>query len=366
MGRQAGPDRVLGPYKCRGGWRVVIVQGGTRTFSAVKGSVEEAERLKTEIERGLQRQAAEGLREAVEAFKEYMRAKGDKEASVYNLGKRFDLLFGDALDGPARLSDAQAAQLVKAMDSKVKDNGKPYAVATKANALCMARVFGDWMVKTRKAWKTNPFAGLKVLGRPNRGKTQLRIDEARRWLAVVEAAAAAGDEGAVPAMLCFPMGMRAGEVAARTVRDVDDGGRVIWIDQGKTANARRRLVIPERTRPHLLRAAADRAPDELLFPGLSRYSLLRHVRRFCRMAGVTRVCAHSMRGLLATLAVESGAALAAVADGLGHASPAVTLAHYAAPGSAQAGQVARGMAVIGTVAQPLHSTEGQDPPPSVN
>ena len=365
MGRQAGPDRVLGPYKCRGGWRVVIVEGGARTFSQVKGSETEAVSLKEEIERGFKRRDLETLRTAVEAFKEHMKAKGDKPSSIYNLERRFDLLFGNTLDGPAKISEAQAAKLVKDMDSKLTPAAKPYATATKVHALTMARAFGDWQVQ-RKAWRTNPFTGLKVLGRANRGKTQLRIDEARRWLAVVEAAAAAGDEGAVPVMLCFPLGLRAGEVVARTVRDVDDGGRVIWIDQGKTINARRRLVIPERTRPHLLKVVEGRAPEELLFPGLSRYALLRHVRRFCRLAGVTKVCSHSMRGLLATLSIESGAALAAVADGLGHGSPSVTLSHYAQPGSAQAGQVARGLAVIGTVAQPLHSKGESDPSPSVN
>lgn len=365
MGRQAGPDRVLGPYQCRGGWRIVIVRAGTKTFSEVIGSEAEALEHKRETEQSIQRENSEALRVAVDAFKVYMKEKGDKPSSIYNLERRFALLFGAALDGAARISEAQAAKLVKDMDGKTKENGKPYATATKVNALCMARVFGEWMVKNRR-WKSNPFTGLKVLGRANRGKVQLRIDEARRWLSVVEAAAAAGDVGAVPAMLCFPLGMRAGEVVARTVRDVDDGGRVIWIDYGKTVNARRRLVVPERTRPHLLRVVEGRAPEELLFPGLSRYALLRHVRRFCRLSGVTRVCSHSMRGLLATLSIESGAALAAVADGLGHGSPSITLAHYAQPGAQQAGQVARGLAVIETVARPLHSQGGKAEPPSVN
>ena len=51
----------------------------------------------------------------------------------------------------------------------------------------------------------------------------------------------------------------------------------------------------------------------------------------CDLAGVPRVCPHSLRGLHSTLALEAGATSGAVAAALGHGSFAVTARHYADP-----------------------------------
>ncbi len=53
------------------------------------------------------------------------------------------------------------------------------------------------------------------------------------------------------------------------------------------------------------------------------------VRRLGQQADVPRVCTHSLRGLWATLAVQSGAACHTVAANLGHHSFEVTERHYA-------------------------------------
>ncbi len=131
------------------------------------------------------------------------------------------------------------------------------------------------------------------------------------------------------------MGLRAGEVLDRVVRDLDDGARYLWIDAGKTANARRRLEVPEVIQPYLSQLASDRCPDDRLFRTRRRAGRYTHqsmwemVHRLCERAGVPSVCTHSLRGLWATLAVESGAASHAVAANLGHHSFAVTERHYA-------------------------------------
>jgi hypothetical protein len=39
----------------------------------------------------------------------------------------------------------------------------------------------------------------------------------------------AGEEGAAAAMLALLLGMRATEITARVVRDLDDEGRLLWI-----------------------------------------------------------------------------------------------------------------------------------------
>ncbi|HVV52607.1 MAG TPA: hypothetical protein VHO06_23275, partial [Polyangia bacterium] len=59
-----------------------------------------------------------------------------------------------------------------------------------------------------------------------------------------------------------------------------------------------------------------------------RDALLRRVRALCKAAGVPEVVSHSMRGLHAKLATESGVTSHAVAAALGHTSFAVTSRHY--------------------------------------
>lgn len=53
------------------------------------------------------------------------------------------------------------------------------------------------------------------------------------------------------------------------------------------------------------------------------------VTRVCKVAGIPRTCPHYLRGLWATLSVESGAAESAVAATLGHGSFEMTAKHYA-------------------------------------
>ena len=52
-------------------------------------------------------------------------------------------------------------------------------------------------------------------------------------------------------------------------------------------------------------------------------------QRLCKLAGTTAVGTHRLRGLYATLAVESGALSETVASSLGHGSFAMTERHYA-------------------------------------
>jgi integrase len=131
------------------------------------------------------------------------------------------------------------------------------------------------------------------------------------------------------------------------VRDLDDGGNVLWIaeTQGgwrpKSRAGQRRIEVPEVLRQMLLQRAQDKAGETLLFisprsRGRRSHSWLReHTRRLCKAAGVPVVCAHALRGQHATLAIQAGATPHLVAGALGHASTGVTLGSYAMPGSEQ-------------------------------
>jgi hypothetical protein len=70
----------------------------------------------------------------------------------------------------------------------------------------------------------NPLAEVTGVGQRNRGKKQLRIDEARRLVDMCIREANQGDEAAVGVLTAFLLGLRASEVTDRVVRDLDDEG----------------------------------------------------------------------------------------------------------------------------------------------
>lgn len=154
------------------------------------------------------------------------------------------------------------------------------------------------------------------------------------------------EPGAVAAALLLLCGLRSGEVVERVVRDVDKGGKELRITSGKTRAAIRPVAIPEVIRPYVLELCQGKAPTARLF-GQHWRDWPRHwVERICEKAKVPKVCAHSMRGLHATLAVTAGMSPHVVAASLGHESASTTLESYALPGSAQAAVTAKTQAVL--------------------
>jgi integrase len=140
---------------------------------------------------------------------------------------------------------------------------KACAVDTHRNALAAAKTFGTWCVK--QEWiATSPVVNVEPIGQRNRGKKQLRIDEARKLVDVCIRQANEGDESAVGALTAFLLGLRASEVTDRVVRDLDDNGRLLWIEFGKTKRSRRTLEVPALLRPYLLSLAKDRPADAQL------------------------------------------------------------------------------------------------------
>ena len=93
------------------------------------------------------------------------------------------------------------------------------------------------------------------IGKRRHGKAQLRVDEARKWVAKAVELADKGEAGAVAALLALVMGMRAGEIVSRVVRDLDDDGKLLWIPDSKTEAGRRTLQVPAFLQP-LLKALA--------------------------------------------------------------------------------------------------------------
>ena len=335
--RQNG-ERVHGPYLHRNRWRIVLTGGpGVReNFSFAT----EAEALRHK--RALQKEiAGRSVSDAVQDHLVAMRERGLRSSTIARAEthlRRFFQLDGEE-DGDSipfansggLLEDLRPRRCEELYAKMTKD----VSVDTHRNALATAKTFGAWCVK--QGWiQRSPVTDVEPFGQRNRGKKQLRIDEARRFVGVALKKANAGDEASVGVLTALLLGLRASEVTDRVVRDLDDGGRLLWIEFGKTKRARRTLEVPLVLRPYLLALSDGRAPDEQLITRkplrtgkkADRYWLMREMRRLCEEAETPKVCVHSLRGLHATLATEAGATSHAVAGALGHSTPAVTHAHY--------------------------------------
>jgi len=347
MTRLEEGERVHGPYEVGRRWRL-IVKGPSGQRAISFATRDEAERAREEL-RGKPKGPTVG--EAVELHLRHMKEKGLKPCSIVSARFRLESFFGLKELGSAEggelaaLTPERCAALYTALTGKVK-------VDTHRNSLAVAKTFGKWCVK--QGWiASNPLASVEPVGRRRRGKEQLRVDEARAFLACCQRHAAQGDAGAVASMMALLLGLRASEIAERVVRDLDDGGRLLWIPSAKTERGKRTLEVPEALQPHLKRLAEGKKPGDRLLPMANRFWVRSHVQRMCRLAGVPVVTAHSMRGLHATLATEWGSTGRVVAAALGHTSfDVVTRRHYLQPGTVERAALRRVVEVIGDASTP--------------
>ena len=328
MPRRRNPSRVLGPYPKRSKWRLVFCdEGGAESFVTYQ-TKEEAEQVKRALERQLKREAIPTIAQALAEYETYMLdVKQNKPQSVRTTLFRVRSFFPDPeltlQDVTPRYAAATYMNLAKVQ-----------ATDTHRNQLAEVKTFFRWCVKGKKWLKENPLEEIEGVGKRKHGKPQLRIDEARRWLVVANALAEQGDAGAIGAMVTLLLGLRAGEVVSRVVRDLDNGGRLLWIPSSKTEAGRRTLEVPEVLQPHLMALAEAKPPTAPLFGQHWRDWPRKQVARICELARVPKVCAHAMRGLHGTLAIRAGTTPHVVAASLGHETAATTLQSYASPGSA--------------------------------
>ncbi len=339
------PLRVLGPYPNRAGFRLVVLEGPSRRAVTAK-TLPAARALKAELVRALGEQAAGVIGPALTEYKEHLlRVRGiaDKTAQHVERTLRRFLPITASLSA---VTPERAARIYQEETQRISRRGTPVAADSHRLLLSRARSFFAWAAESGLV-AHNPFATVKPVGRRRSGKPQLRIDEARKFMAVALAEAQAGDPLAVGVLLMLLLGLRASEVLQRPVRDVDDGGGVLWISRGKTRNSRRRLQVPAVLQPLLRRLAHGKEPAAWLL-GTTRTGRPKHleylwakVHALCLAAGVPVVCSHSLRGLHSTLAIEAGATANLVAAALGHGSFAVTARHYADPDALLGAQARR-------------------------
>lgn len=355
MARNSARARVLGPYHESNKYRVVHFTARGVRDSYCFETEEEARRAIQAFQLEIDRPDPT-LQTLLQDYKTYMRdEKGNKPNSVDQTLRKLRRFFPDLTITLSELTPEACAALYEALRvspkrSSSKDSSKPspggvLSVDFHRNALSEARTFLKWCVK--KKWiSQNPLEDVEGVGRRKHGKEQLRINEARKWLAKAMKLADQGHDGAVAAMMTLLMGMRCIEVVSRIVRDVDDDGTLLWIPDSKTEKGKRTLRIPAPLRPYLRELAEGRPAGELLF-GLHDRGWPRHwVQRICEEAEVPRVTAHGQRGLHSTLAVEAGETSRAVADALGHESFTTTARSYARPEAVENARQERTLRVL--------------------
>lgn len=333
--------RVYGPYRDRerGDWRVIVVEDGGARVARRCASEEEAHRVIAEVEKELELEGPITVDEALEKYAQWLDLRGRRAGSRATTCQRLLALHSSA-PAERRLAGLNATVCADAYRAFVVSR----AVDTHRNALGEAKTFGAWCVK--QGWlRRNPWAEVEPVGKRKRGKLQLRVDEARKWLAKASELAEAGDDGAVAAMCCLVLGLRASEVIERVGRDVDDEGALLWIDASKTPAGRRLVEVPGMLGALLHARARTVGSGAQLWPH-DRHWVRDQVKRICRLAGVPVICAHGARGTQSSIAMGAGATAQLVAATLGHASSAVTLAHYAEPGAVASGQAGRALRVL--------------------
>lgn len=350
--------QIFGPYAHNGGWRCQLKINGRRTWAPMADSPQRAEQLAERFRDGLFVANPVTVQEAIEEYRGHLSTKGNKADSIDNTTTKLRRFFGPVLGSPVlRVTKARATALYEDLRTRPSERtGKPLAPDSHRNMLAEGKTFLAWCV-TRRWLGGNPLAEVKGVGKRRHGKPQLRIDEGRALRNLCHRLAAEGQDGPIAVLMAMLMGMRAGEIVRCTARDLDDGGRLLWIADAKTEAGKRAIEVPPELKPYLQARSEHKPHDALLFPTKHggrhwRDWVAEETRRLCRLARVPVVCAHSLRGFMATVAIQAGRASHDVVATMGHVDISTTLQSYAIPGSAQVATQRRALDVLGAAPIP--------------
>ena len=323
--------KIFGPYKRGDGWRCLLGNGRKRSPLPTRKTEAEALRFAELALRHLRAETPPTIPEVLESYQAHLELT-NRPRAVTTAMFRLKSLLPDPSGSLRSLTPAKC-------QSRYMDLVKRQKPDTHRNALAVAKSFGRWLVEKEHV-RVSPFEAIKPLGQRSRGKEQLTNDETKRWSDVALRDALGGSDGALAAYMTLVLGMRAGEVVVRTVRDVDDGGTRLRIRKAKTRKGDRDVKLPPVLQELISRRCVGRKPDALLFPTEDEDGdevphlvgwVRDNVRRICRLAGVPLVCAHSMRGKHADLSVSAGMSPDVVASSIGHESAVMTMRSYAKP-----------------------------------
>jgi integrase len=325
--RRSNEPRIYGPYKHGDLYRLHVVTGSGRGRTTTYRSYPTWDLANAAL--GGARSQAQGstVKAAVDEMLAQMRAQGLAETTVetneYRLWHFFQL--PQNANRPLRWLVNRGEELYVAAQVK-------RSADTHQAELGLAKQLGEMCVKKR--WlRVNPFSIVEPFGRKRHGSTKprYRVDESRQLRAFC--LARPGDQHAVITLAYLLLGSRASELVGRDKRDLDDGGRLLWIERAKTPTGNRRLIIPEELRGPLLELVRDKKPTEPIFTKengqrATRHWAYHHVRRVMKAAGVPVLSPQALRRTVSDLGTEAGALGPVVAAHLGQTSTVVTDRSY--------------------------------------
>lgn len=337
------------PYPHRGKWRCRVTSASGARWAPVGETPEKAIEYAEHSLKTAKTNGGLTVSDAAEEYVAHQLDAGVRKASIRRYTMALRRLIGPVWSRSVNeLRPTRAQDLYDALRLTPGVRGRLLAPDTHRTDLIIGKHFAAWLVE-RGMLKANPFAAVKGVGRRSKGKPQPRIDEARK---LHEVCLADPSEGATAVLLLMWTAARSAELMSRTVRDVDDGGAVLCIEdnrergwRAKSASSQRRAEIPEYIRPRVLELCRGKIGGALLWSNngtLHHHSWLpRQLRRLCEDAGIPVFCPHSLRGWNATAQARAGVDQRAIAEALGHSSTG-TLGHYVEPGNERPGsQLAR-------------------------
>jgi integrase len=354
--------RIDGPFPHHTKFRVRVVDRETgKTTRYTYDTKEQALAAIPKLRLEYRRPTGVTLAVAFEAYATYLATERQNRASTIEttIG-RITALFRNQQTLTDDLTPADVRKLFDAFKKRpITKAGKLPSVDSQVGVLKQSRTFALWLHKRGLAKRSDLFEGLEVLGKRHQGKPQLRIDDARTYEKTARELADRGDVGAIAALVPLYMGNRAGEVVGRRVRDLDNRGTLLHIEEAKTEAGNRPLEIPAVLQPYLAKLAKGKQPDAPLFTGgtpRARRSLealadpvawlRRQVWRMCKLASVPRVGPHGLRGTHSSLAAAAGATSAIIASAMGHSGSGVTERHYIKPEALENARTARVVAAL--------------------
>jgi len=339
---------IDGPYKRdrSSGWYIRIRPPGDRPTTRSFPTRDAAAKAKARL---LARQAhlicSVGM--MIDQYELHLRSKGNRPESIRTTVFRLRALL--PLDvGIATITERKAKALFARYSTAPTRTGEPPSGATLRNTLNQTRTFWRWLIEGEHLPKVNPWDAVKSDKKVRKGKGKLRLDEFNAFIA---AAVAERSDASIAALICLLCGLRATEVAQLHSRDVDDGGRLLWVsdeeeDQHlKSEDSDRTIIVPAVLRPLLAELAA--VSRGRLFPGRDRFWVSYHVARLCKVAGIRRITAHGARGTVSRLAELEGASPEFIERLLGHAGTAVGADHYTGRAARRKATHQRGLRVLG-------------------
>lgn len=310
--------------KRSGKWRVQVTRADRTRATHTLATKELANIIAGHAREQLENEC-QTVQEAIDLYIAELEQRGTKPSHHVSVKARLRLIFPEASE--QLLTELHPITCQRLYDV-ARSKGK--SVDYHRNALLTARSMCTWLVKT-SVLPSNPFRHVEGVGKRKRGKKQLTIDEARKFM---DTCLAEDSVHASAALCCLLLAMRSGEIVKLEPRSIDDGGRVLRVEDAKTEAGNRLIEIPDVLRDRMLELAATE---------MTRHRINHHVRRLCKKAGVEIVGPHALRGTHASLATRAGASSQLVADSLGHASTSVTEGHYTKRSASQA--AAGGMAL---------------------